>query len=78
MDTAQHDQPTDAQLVAGARGARPGGERAAAFEAIASRHRGMVLAWCAWHVPGRDAALDVGQSTFEAAFTSLNEGKGPG
>lgn len=48
-----------------------------AFEAIAERHRPAVLRWCSMTLPNPEAALDVGQMTFEDAFKSLKAGKPP-
>jgi RNA polymerase sigma factor (sigma-70 family) len=71
------DQPSDAELVRGALGATTAQQRTAAFEAIADRYRSVVLRQCASWYPDPDAAQDVGQAAFEAAFTLLAEGKGP-
>ena len=75
MEGIQH---SDAELVRRALGARTDQERAAAFEAIAGKYRLIVLRQCAWWYPGPDVAQDVGQAAFEAAFTLLAQGKGPG
>jgi len=48
-----------------------------AFEAIAERHRPAVLQWCSMTLPNPEAALDVGQMTFEDAFKTLRAGKPP-
>jgi len=70
-------QPSDAELVRGALGATTDQERTAAFEAIAGKYRLTVLRRCASWYPDPDAAQDVGQAAFEAAFTLLAQGKGP-
>jgi RNA polymerase sigma factor (sigma-70 family) len=70
-------QPSDAELVRRALGARTDQERTAAFEAIAGKYRLIVLRQCASWFPDPDAAQDVGQAAFEAAFTLLAQGKGP-
>lgn len=71
-------QPTgDADLVHTALSAQTAPERTAAFEAIAGRYRSEVLRQCSWWFPNPDAAQDVGQITFEAAFRLLANGKGP-
>ena len=70
-------QPSDADLVRRALGATTGQERTAAFEAIAGKYRLRVLRQCAYWFPDPEAAQDVGQAAFEAAFTLLAQGKGP-
>jgi RNA polymerase sigma factor (sigma-70 family) len=73
----QQGGPSDAELVRRALGATTAQERTAAFEAIADRYRLAVLRQCAYWFPNPDAAQDVGQATFEAAFALLTQGKGP-
>ena len=71
-------QPSDANLVRRALGAtNKDQERTAAFEAIAGKYRLTVLRQCASWYPDPEAAQDVGQAAFEAAFTLLAQGKGP-
>jgi RNA polymerase sigma factor (sigma-70 family) len=70
-------QPSDADLVRRALGATTDQERTAAFEAIAGKYRLTVLRQCASWYPDPEAAQDVGQTAFEAAFTLLAQGKGP-
>jgi RNA polymerase sigma factor (sigma-70 family) len=70
-------QPSDADLVHRALGATTDQERTAAFAAIADKYRLRVLRQCAYWFPDPDAAQDVGQAAFEAAFTLLAQGKGP-
>jgi RNA polymerase sigma factor (sigma-70 family) len=70
-------QPSDAELVRRALGAMTDQERTAAFEAIAGKYRLIVLRQCAYWFPDPEAAQDVGQAAFEAAFTLLAQGKGP-
>jgi len=52
-------------------------ERTSALEAIAGKYRLTVLRQCASWFPDPEAAQDVGQAAFEAAFTLLADGKGP-
>jgi RNA polymerase sigma factor (sigma-70 family) len=73
----QQGGPSDAELVRRALGATTAQERTAALEAIANRYRLVVLRQCAYWFPDPDAAQDVGQAAFEAAFTLLTQGKGP-
>lgn len=70
-------QPSDSELVRRALGAMTDQERTAAFEAIAGKYRLIVLRQCARWYPDPEAAQDVGQAAFEAAFTLLARGKGP-
>ena len=71
------EQPTDSELVRRALAARDMQARTAAFEAIADRHRPMVLRWCSRKLPTPEAAQDVGQNTFQAAFQKLAAGEPP-
>jgi RNA polymerase sigma factor (sigma-70 family) len=73
----QEGGPSDVELVRGALGATTAQEQTAAFEAIADRYWLVVLRQCIYWFPNPDAAQDVGQAAFEAAFTLLTEGKGP-
>src|ERR1700677_1546303 len=73
----QQGGPSDAELVRRALGATTAQERTAALEAIANRYRLVVLRQCAYWFPDPDAAQDVGQAAFEAAFPLLTQGKGP-
>jgi RNA polymerase sigma factor (sigma-70 family) len=77
VGSAHWGQATDVQLVAGACNARVAAERDAAFGAIAERYCRLVLDWCGWRLHDPGAAMDVGQMTFEAAFASFKQGKGP-
>lgn len=71
-------QPTDGELVRRAIAAQGDRQRrAAAFGAIADRHRPAVLRWCSRTLPSPEAAQDVGQETFRAAFELLAAGKPP-
>jgi RNA polymerase sigma factor (sigma-70 family) len=70
-------QPSDADLVRRALGATTDQDRTAAFEAIADKYRLTVLRQCAFWYPDPEAAQDVGQAAFEAAFKLLVQGKGP-
>jgi len=72
------EQPgSDAELVRRALSATTTSERTETFEAIADRYRLIVFRQCASWFPDPDAAQDVGQAAFEAAFTLLTAGKGP-
>jgi RNA polymerase sigma factor (sigma-70 family) len=78
MDEAHEtDQPTDVLLVRAVRAAPDLQTRADAFDPIVRRHHRSVLSWCAHHLADQDAALDVAQVTFEDAFRSFIQGKGP-
>jgi RNA polymerase sigma factor (sigma-70 family) len=68
---------SDAELVRWALGATTDHERTAAFAAIADKYRLVVLRQCASWYPDPDAAQEVGQAAFEAAFTLFTQGKGP-
>jgi RNA polymerase sigma factor (sigma-70 family) len=70
-------QPSDAELVRRAVDATTDQQRAEAFEAIADRYRLIILRQCASWYPDPEAAQDIGQAAFEAAFTLLAQGKGP-
>jgi RNA polymerase sigma factor (sigma-70 family) len=73
----EQQQPADAELVRRAISAATAQARTAAFEGIADRYRLVVLRQCARWFPDPEAAQDVGQAAFEAAFTLLAAGKGP-
>jgi RNA polymerase sigma factor (sigma-70 family) len=74
----EQQELADAELVRRALGAATAQERTVAFEGIADRYRFAVLRQCARWFPDPEAAQDVGQAAFEAAFTLLADGKGPG
>ncbi|HXL94273.1 MAG TPA: sigma-70 family RNA polymerase sigma factor [Streptosporangiaceae bacterium] len=71
------NQPSDAELVRRALGATTDQERTAAFTAIADKYRLIVLRQCSSWYPDPEAAQDIGQTAFEAAFTKLSKGEGP-
>jgi RNA polymerase sigma factor (sigma-70 family) len=68
---------SEADLVRRALGATTPEQRKAAFEAIADRHHLTVFRQCARWFSHPEAAQDVCQAAFEAAFTLLAAGKGP-